>query len=221
MRIRSLLFVVLALSVSCLSPAHAQNAVQPPNNAAYNASIPVSDTSDAQRNHAFAVALGGILARTAGQQVTEAPGFTDALGTAANLVQNYQYVRAANGASQPFLLKVQFDPAAVKLLASGLDKQVAAAAPSPATSVPTPSAPTVWVAPMHSALDLARLLATVRADAQVKSAEPVGAAGDGVLLRIRTQQSLPVLLGSLQSGGHLQPDASGHPGADASLRWMQ
>jgi hypothetical protein len=220
MRIRSLLFAVLVLSLSGLSAAHAQGPVQDAN-AAYTATVPVSDTSDAQRNHAFAVALGGILARTAGQEVTGAPGFTDALGAASSLVQNYQYVRAPGSGSQPFLLKVQFDPAAVKLLAGGLHKQLAAAAPAPAASAPVSAAATVWVAPMHSALDLARLLATVRADAQVKSAEPVGAAADGVMLRIRSQDSLPVLLGSLQDGGHLQPDGGGHPGADASLRWMQ
>lgn len=221
MRHRSLLFVVLVLLLSGLSVAHAQNPAAS-TDAAYTASVPVSDTSDAQRNHAFAVALGGILTRTAGQEVTGAPGYTDALGAASSLVQNYQYVRAPRGASQPFELKVRFDASAVKLLAGGLHKQLAQAAPSPAGPAPSSAAATLWVSPMHSAMDLARLLATVRSDAQVTSAEPVGAAADGVLLRIRSRDGLPVLLGSLQAGGHLQVDSGGgHPGADASLRWMQ
>jgi uncharacterized protein len=218
MRIRSMLFVVLTLFLSALSVAHAQDTA-PSSVATYTASVPVSDTSDAQRNHAFAVALGGVLTRTAGQSVTGASGYTDALGSAASLVQNYQYSRASAGASQPFVLHVQFDPAAVNLLAAGLRKQLAAA--MPVTGVDASEAARVWVAPLHSALGLARLLATVRADTQVTTVEPIGAAGDGVLLRIRTQASLPALLGSLQSGGHLQPDAMSHPGADASLRWMQ
>ncbi len=220
MRNRSLPIVVLVLLLSSLSVAHAQSATQA-SAAAYHATVPVSDTSDAQRNHAFAVALGSILARTAGPQVTQAPGYTDALGSAANMVQNYQYARASGGSSEPFLLKVQFDPGAVKLLADGLQKQLAAATPVPASGIPAAAAATVWVAPMHSAMDLARLLATVRSDAQVTSAEPVGAAGNGVLLRIRSQDALPALLDSLQSGGHLMPGGGGHPGADASLQWMQ
>lgn len=220
MRNRSLLSVVLVLFLSSLSAAHARSPAQG-GGATYQATVPVSDTSDAQRNHAFAVALGSILARTAGPQVTQAPGYTDALGAAANMVQNYQYVRSSGGASEPFLLQVQFDPGAVQLLADSLQKQLAAATPAATGSVPAASAATVWVAPMHSAMDLARLLSTLRANAQVTSAEPVGAAGNGVLLRIRSQDALPVLLGSLQAGGHLQPGGSSHPGADASLQWMQ
>ena len=219
MRNRSLPILVLVLLLSSLSVAHAQSTSEA-SAAAYHATVPVSDTTDAQRNHAFAVALGSILARTAGPQVTQAPGYTDALGSAANMVQNYQYARASSGASEPFLLKVQFDPGAVQLLAQSLQKQLAAATPAAASSVPAAAAATVWVAPMHSAMDLARLLATVRADAQVTSAEPIGADGNGVLLRIHSQDPLPALLGSLKAGGHLQP-GGGHPGADASLQWMQ
>ncbi len=216
MRIRLLLFSVLALSG--LIPVHAQDAA-PSGSSAYSVSIPVSDTSDAQRNHAFAVALGGILARTGGQQLTGAPGFTDALGSAASLVQNYQYTRAPAGARQAFMLDVQFDPAAVKLLAAGLQKQLAVAMPAEAGSSSTSPTARVWVAPLNSALDMAQLLSTVRADSQVSDAEPVAASGDGVLLSIRSSDDLPALLAALQAGGHLQADPTGHPGADASLRW--
>ena len=219
MRIRSLLLPVLIVSLLGLALAHAQATGTGAGNKPYKAEMPVANTSAAQRNHAFAVALGSILVRTTGQQVTEAPGFTDALGNAANLVQDYQYVRATKGARQPFELKMEFDSAAVHLLAQSLQKQIAAAQPAAATSAP-PQVATVWVAPMASATDLAGLLSTVRADPKVSAAEPVGADADGVLLRIESQSGLQALVASLQSGGHLAPAPDAHPGADASLRWV-
>lgn len=219
MRIRSLLYPVLIVSLLGLAPAHAQATGRATGNKPYKASMRVADTSDAQRNHAFAVALGSILVRTAGQQVTEAPGFTDALGNAANLVQDYQYVRASKGARQPFVLKMEFDSAAVHLLAKSLEKQIAAAQPAAAASAP-PQVATVWVAPMTSAIDLAGLLSSVRADPEVSAVEPVGADADGVMLRIESQSGLQALVSSLQSGGHLAPAPGAHPGADASLHWV-
>ncbi len=185
--------------------------------AGYAAKVPVSDTSDAQRNHAFAVALGALLARTAGQQVTAAPGFTDALGNAGNLVQSYQYERAPAGSAQPFVLVMQFDPAAVKLLAGTLHKQLAAAEPATAASSETNAR--VWVAPIRSAMGFARMLAALRADSQDADAGPVAADANGVMLRVRSPLALPALLAALQADSHFQVAISPHPGADASLRW--
>jgi len=219
MRIRFLLISMLIVSALGLALAHAQTVGPGAGSKPYKAAMPVADTSEAQRNHAFAVALGSILVRAAGDQVTEAPGFTDALGNAANLVQDYQYTRAPKGARQPFVLKMEFDSAAVHLLAQNLQKQIAAAQPAAAASAP-PEVATVWVAPMASAMDLARLLSTVRNDPKVSEAEPVGADANGVMLRIESQSALPALVSSLQSGGHLAPAPVMHPGADASLHWV-
>lgn len=220
MRIRPLLFALLILPLCGLAAVHAQGASQAAANPSFKASLPVADTSDAQRNHAFAVALGSILVRTAGQQVTGAPGFTDALGNAASLVQDYQYQRAAEGASQPFVLSMEFDPSAVQLLAQKLQQQLVAAQPAGAASAPAPQATTVWVAPLASAMDMARLLSALRADPKVASAEPVGADADGVLIRIESASGLAGLIASLQTSGHLVQATDAHPGADASLRWV-
>ncbi|GAB3027065.1 MULTISPECIES: DUF2066 domain-containing protein [Oleiagrimonas] len=228
MRIRSLLILALALVCAVVVPprAHAQNA-------GYGVTVPVSDTSDAQRDHAFAVALGDVLTRTAGASITGASGYTDALGTASSLVQNYRYLRAAAGASRPFLLQVQFDPAAVQELAGSLQKQLAAqnasaVAPTSAASAAMPGASamsrqdaTLWVAPMQSGLDLPQLLSVLRANPQVASVEPIGADGDGVMLRLHARSAISTVLPSLQASGHLQRDAVDHPGADVSLRWLR
>ncbi|KGI77224.1 DUF2066 domain-containing protein [Oleiagrimonas soli] len=229
MRIRFLFILALALTgASIAAPrAHAQAI-------GYSATVPVNDTSDAQRDHAFSVALGQVLTRTAGASITTASGYTDALGTASGLVQDYRYTRSASGASQPFVLQVQFDPAAVQQLAASLQKQIAAAnaTSGPATvggamagSVGAANMSrqnvTVWVAPMQSGLDLPQLLSVLRANAQVASVEPVGADGDGVLLRLHARSAMSDVLPSLQAGGHLQLDPATHPGADLSLRWLR
>lgn len=216
MRIRSLLFMLVAALCAGLpaQPLRAQDA-------GYTVALPVADTSDAQRDHAFAVALGEVLARTAGQDITQAPGYTDALGSAASLVQDYQYQRAPAGAARAFVLQVTFDPTAVQHLAAGLQRQLHAAAAAAGAIVTQGGTGMLWVSNMHSAMDLARLLSTLRGDAQVDFAEPVGAQGDGVMIHIRTRAPLASVLGDLQAKGHLQPDAVPHAGADASMNWLR
>lgn len=219
MRIRPLIFVFLAAFCVVL-PVRAPRA----QDAGYAVTVPVNDTSDAQRDHAFAVALGEVLIRTAGQDITDASGYTDALGSAANLVQNYRYQRASTGSSRPYLLRVDFDSAAVRQLAGSLRKQIDAAAATAAgagAGVTQGGSGKVWVSNVHSAMDLARLLAAFHGDSQVVSAAPVGADGSGVMLDVRTSAPLPGVLGDLQAKGHLQQDAVSHAGADASVSWLR
>lgn len=115
MRLPRLLIVTLLLLFAALPVTRAQVASSP-----YAVVVPVADTSDAQRNQAFATALGQVLTRIAGgQDLRSNAGYGDALGKAASMVQKFQYQRAATG----LVLDVEFEPGSVRRLVSKLGVQ--------------------------------------------------------------------------------------------------
>src|SRR6185437_8863631 len=102
----------LLLGVAALPSLHAQNAGSP-----YSVTVPVTDTTDAQRDQAFATALGQVMTRVAGgQDLRGNPGYAEALGSASSLVQKFQYQRAATG----LVLEVDFAPSSVRRLVAKL-----------------------------------------------------------------------------------------------------
>jgi len=112
MRLPRLLIVFLMLGVAALPPLHAQTAGSP-----YSVTVPVTDTTDAQRDQAFATALGQVMTRVAGgQDLRGNPGYAEALGSASSLVQKFQYQRAATG----LVLEVDFAPSSVRRLVAKL-----------------------------------------------------------------------------------------------------
>ncbi len=112
MRLSRLLIVFLLLGFSALPPLHAQASGSP-----YSVTTPVADTSDAQRDQAFATALAQVMTRVAGgQDLRGKPGYAEALGDARSLVQKFQYQRAATG----LVLNVEFAPASVRRLIAKL-----------------------------------------------------------------------------------------------------
>lgn len=112
MRLSRLLILTLLLGFTVSPRLHAQASGSP-----YSVVVPVADTSDAQRDQAFATALGQVLTRIAGgQDLRGNPGYGDALGKAASMVQKFQYQRAATG----MILNVDFEPGSVRRLVSKL-----------------------------------------------------------------------------------------------------
>jgi len=111
MRLPRLLFAFLLLGL--LAPgAWAQVPASVPGSP-YAVVVPVTDTSEAQRDGAFATALAQVLERVAGgQDLRSKPGYEDALKGAPGLVQQFQYQRAGTG----IVLQVNFDPGAVRRL---------------------------------------------------------------------------------------------------------
>lgn len=111
MRLIRLLSVALLLGFAALPRLHAQAA------SPYSVTVPVTDTTEAQRGDAFATALSQVLARVAGgQDLRGKAGYDDAMKNAAALVRHFQYARAAAGIS----LTVDFEPGAVRHLVSSL-----------------------------------------------------------------------------------------------------
>lgn len=121
MRLSRLLIVTLLLFLAALPSLRAQVAGSP-----YAVVVPVADTSDAQRDQAFATALGQVLTRVAGgQDLRGNAGYSDALGKAASMVRKFQYQRAATG----LVLEVEFEPGSVRRLVSKLGVQSAGIKP--------------------------------------------------------------------------------------------
>jgi hypothetical protein len=77
----------------------------------------------------------------------------------------------------------------------------------------------LWVSGLHSAMDYANLLATLRADPSVRSVSTEGSQDDGVLLSVKAGMPLSNLVTNLAAGGRVM-DGGSHDGADASLRWL-
>ncbi|MGP1667191.1 MAG: DUF2066 domain-containing protein, partial [Rhodanobacter sp.] len=112
MRLPRLLIVTLLLAFATLAPLHAQSDGSP-----YAVTVPVGDTSEAQRSEAFVAGLSQVLVRVAGgQDLRSKPGYSDALGKASALVQQFQYAKVAGG----LVLQLNFEPGAVRRLVSTL-----------------------------------------------------------------------------------------------------
>ncbi|MEO8809902.1 MAG: DUF2066 domain-containing protein [Rhodanobacter sp.] len=112
MRLSCLLIAFLLPAFSALPSLHAQTTGSP-----YSVTVPVTDTSDAQRNQAFSTALAQVMTRVAGgQDLRSNPGYAEAVGGAGSLVQKFQYQRAATG----LVLNVDFAPASVRRLIAKL-----------------------------------------------------------------------------------------------------
>ncbi|GGA08208.1 DUF2066 domain-containing protein [Dyella caseinilytica] len=77
----------------------------------------------------------------------------------------------------------------------------------------------LWVGGLHSAMDYANLLATLRADPSVQKVSTLGGQDDGVLLSVKAGMPLDGLAANLTAGGRLMQGSS-HDGADVSLRWL-
>ncbi|KRE90787.1 hypothetical protein ASG87_01235 [Frateuria sp. Soil773] len=111
MRLSRLLLASLALGLAALSPVRAQVPAAPAS--PYTVVVPVEDTSEAQRDAAFADALGQVLVRVAGgQDLRGKAGYADALKGAPGMVQQYQYQRAGAGLA----VQATFDQGAVRRL---------------------------------------------------------------------------------------------------------
>lgn len=77
----------------------------------------------------------------------------------------------------------------------------------------------LWVSGLHSAMDYANLLSTLRADPTVQKVSTLGAQDDGVMLDVKAGTPLATLSANLTAGGRLMQGTS-HDGADVTLRWL-
>jgi hypothetical protein len=207
-----------ALGLALIAPAVAADD-------AYQATVPVADTSPAARNDAFVKALDKVLARVAGHEVDAAR----ANGKAATYVEQYHYQRAPEGASEPFVLRVRFAPSSIHHLIKTLSSRGMAANGSTVGGHDASAAPsyagrssgTVWVSNLHSALDFAGALAALRETPGVTAVGVEQARDDGALLELHTSMSLDQVLTRVTDAGAFADSGQARAGASAGLRWVK
>lgn len=219
--LRGLLFCLCVLGVATVgwaqtapAPASAAPVAAPAN--PYAVTVPVAGTSDAQRNDAISAALVQVLAQVS-------PGFVatpEQLAKAPGFVRDARYQRAASG--NGLQLQVDFDPGAVgRLVASAPAATAAVPGSSAPAAIPVGGSATLWISGIDDSHAYASLLALLRGDSALHGVTPIGAEGDGVLVRLSYDQPLTTVLANLGGpAGHLAVDTQPHPGADAALRWQ-
>lgn len=196
MRLPRLLIVTLLLVFAALPASHAQVASSP-----YAVVVPVADTSDVQRDQAFATALGQVLTRIAGgQDLRSNAGYADALGKAGSMVQKFQYQRAATG----LVLDVEFEPGSVRRLVSRLGVQSAGIKPPVLLLVQGSDGRLLDQAALASLASAAAARGTnvVYPDGDLPDLARVAAADPAALVAVNRQYHTGlVLLGKLRDGG--------------------
>jgi hypothetical protein len=196
MRLFRLLIVTLLLVFATLPAAHAQVASSP-----YAVVVPVADTSDTQRDQAFATALGQVLTRVAGgQDLRSNAGYADALGKAGSMVQKFQYQRAATG----LVLEVEFEPGSVRRMVSKLGVQSAGIKPPVLLLVRGSDGHLLDQSALASLAATAGARGTnvVYPDGNVPDPAKVAAADPAALVAVNRQYHTGlVLLGKLRDGG--------------------
>lgn len=114
MRLTCLLIAVLLLNLA--APPSLQARDQGVSSSPYSVTVPVTDTSEGQRDQAFSTALAQVLTRVVGgQDLRSNPNYASALKSASSLVQQFQYEKAGDGLA----LQVNFAPASVRRLVAG------------------------------------------------------------------------------------------------------
>lgn len=222
MRPYRLLIATLLLGFAALPALHAQASSSP-----YSVTVPVVDTSEAQRDQAFATALGQVMTRIAGgRDLRGQTGYADALAGAGALVQKFQYEKAATG----LVLDVDFAPASVRQMVSKIGVVTAGIKPPVLLLVRGSDGGLLD----QAALDRLSAVATARgarviypAAAASLDLEKIAAADPAALAKIHQQYHTGlVLLGKLHggaadwtliSGGQVQHWSNGGTSKDALL----
>jgi hypothetical protein len=202
MRLPRPLIAFLLLGLAALAPLGASGQSASP----YSVTVPVPDTSETQRDQAFATALAQVLARVSGgQDLRGKPGYDDALKNAPGMVQQYQYQRA--GGNPPgLLLQTTFDSGAVRRAITQMGASSAGVKPPVLLVVQGADGRPLGkdaLAPLASAAGQ-RGYEVVYADdpAQLPAFDKLAAADPGALAAVSARYRTGlVLLGRLHDGG--------------------
>jgi hypothetical protein len=151
----------------------------------YTGEAPVNSQSDEERAEALKTALANVvIAQTGDSGVLARSDVARAVGSAEKYVSQYQYRRnPGNGddGGARMTLIAQFDSNAVDQL---LRKLGLIAGTEAGVAADTPSEATVWISGIRNAADYARVIGYLGRNNFVRSAQPIGAHGDGILVRL-------------------------------------
>lgn len=182
----------------------------------YTGEAPVASQSDEDRVEALKAALASVVVERSGDSALPArPDVAKALAQAERYVLQYQYKRgSADDGSARLILVAQFDSVAVDRLLqrSGAGGAETAAAPE------APAEATVWIGGIRNADDYARMIGYLGRSNFVRSAQPLRARADGMLVKLSLATDLAHFLDAVAMERTLGVDASAKTdGADAVL----
>lgn len=181
----------------------------------YTGEAPVNSQSDEDRAGALKTALAGVvIAQTGDSGVLARGDVAKAVEQAERYVLQYQYRRG--GEDSKFVLVAQFDGAAVDQM---LQRLGFGASGATAGAADAPSEATVWIGGINNADDYARVVAYLARSNFVRSAQPMQARGDGMLVRLSLSSGLARFVEAVGMERVLGPVGTGATvdGADAVL----
>lgn len=162
----------------------------------YTGEAPVNSQSDAERSEALKTALANVvIAQTGDSGVLSRSDVAKAVAQAERYVLQYQYRRnpgnGDDGAAKMTLI-AQFDSNAVDQLLRKLG--IGAGSIDAAAAAETPSEATVWIGGIRNANDYARVIGYLGRNNFVRSAQPVAARDDGILVKLSLATDLAKFL---------------------------
>jgi hypothetical protein len=191
--------------------------------ATYTGTAPVNSQSDDDRTGALQTALADVvIAQTGDSSVMARPDVAKAVGQAERYVLQYRYKRNS-GADDvaKMTLVAQFDSAAVDKMLSRLG--LGGSNDDQAALAETPSEATVWIGGIRDANDYARVIGYLARNNFVRSAQPIRAHADGLLVKLSLATDLAHFLDAVGMERTLGVNATAPhvDGVDATLALAQ
>lgn len=188
---------------------------------AFQADVPIADTSAQARSAAFDKAFQDVLHNVAGDDAAHMAADADA----ASYVADYQYHRAGDASAKPLVLTVTFAPGAIRHLtntaglATHANEDADAGAETAAMNMPRQTY-SLRIAGLHSAGDFARALSALQDAGHVDHAQVRGADGDAIVIDVTSRLSVTALSSELAANGDFSRSGGNGSGAtDAGLVW--
>jgi hypothetical protein len=180
----------------------------------YSGSAPVNSQSDDERAGALRTALANVVIEQAGDTgVIARPDVAKAVEKAERYMLQYSYRRNTSG-DAAMTLVVQFDADAVDQMLQRLGLGALANVP---LAPETPTEATLWIGDIRNADDYARVVGYLGKNNFVKSAQPMQATADGILVRVSLSTDLAHFLDAVGMERMLASSSARADGADAAL----
>jgi hypothetical protein len=205
---------VLGLLLAWLMPAVLMPLAGAAGPSSYTGSAPVNTQSDDERSAAMKTALANVVIEQSGDSgVIARADVAKAVEKAERYVLQYSYKRNTSG-DAAMTLVVQFDSSAVDQMLQRLGLGALANQPS----VPdTPTEANVWVGDIRNADDYTRVIGYLAKSNFVRSAQPMQATADGIVVHLALSTDLTHFLEAVAFERTLANTSTRVDGVDAAL----
>jgi hypothetical protein len=190
--------------------------------ATYTGEAPVNSQGDTERTEALKTALANVVISATGDAgVLARPDVASAVAKADRYVLQYRYrqnTSNSDGTGARFMLVAEFDSTAVDEMLQRLGLGPSGAGGTAPLDA-APSDASVWIGGIRSSDDYARVIAYLSKNNLVRSAQPMQARGDGMLVKLSLASDLKHFLDAVAMERTLSIVSAAPPvdGVDATL----